>query len=83
MILSVDYRYAFLSHFILNLPIRLAPEYPFPHAQEDSYTVLRWLEANPKDQPEELRKVNRQAIIVGGKLLWCGVLWCGVTFVAC
>jgi len=60
----------------------LAPEYPFPHAQEDSYTVLRWLEANPKDQPEELRKVNRQAIIVGGiVVVWCvvsGVVWCGV-----
>ncbi|RPD55184.1 hypothetical protein L226DRAFT_470675 [Lentinus tigrinus ALCF2SS1-7] len=47
---------------IVNVDYRLAPEYPFPTAFEDSFTVLQWVVKNAGELQLDLKK----GFVIGG-----------------
>jgi len=53
---------------IISVDYRLAPEYPFPYAVNDCYSVLKWTENNIKDYGGDPGKIIVMGESAGGNL---------------
>ncbi len=53
---------------LISVGYRLAPEYPFPYAVNDSYTVLKWIDNNIKQYGGDPGKIIVMGESAGGNL---------------
>ncbi len=56
---------------VVSVDYRLAPEYPFPAAHEDAFTVIRWVQSNIKNEGGNPEKIILAGDSAGGNLAAC------------